>query len=809
MKLYPKALATSVGYSFAFAALCSLAILPQTAIAEEAPNDTPSDASANQSSGKRVYNAPVASEKSETVYVFANADGSEVKSTEVASTLKNPLGESQLADSSNLKEINDGDGSNTFSGSGDDIVWDTNGSDVEYVGTSEKKAPVSVKMTYKLDGKEVKFEELAGATGKLTIHCDYENSATVKTQIRGEEETLYVPFTFITTMLFDNESFKNIKVTNGKLIEDGDRAIVAGYAIPGLSKSLGSIAKELDIPDFFEVNADVKDFSMKSSMTIATAGLMENVKSEDFDLSKFGDDWKELTEAFDKVLDGTDELNEGLEKLAKAAKSARIATGQIADGADELANANADLYENLATVKDSTADMPGGVQALAQGSSALADGLPGAAKSAEQLESGAGDIGKDAGTLGKGAGKLGKDLSDLKGGMDTAATDGSTLQQSADELSDGIEVLTSGENQDSEDETERTYGLKDAKLQAEDAASKLQELDKILGESGDVSSAQESINEIAGLLADGDEGVASSAANATQSLIQLKDALDDEDLQEKLGDSYNTVVELTDAAIDELSAVNANTKGYPEELKQISESLNSFAEASSTLTEATDDVNALNDKLKTSVERAEELNEKAQAVKEGVQKQNETIDATVKGIDDAQSNAAELQEGAGNLEQGAEKIKTDASKLKGSKDDGTGLYGAADGASQISSNLDELSQQLPGIASGIDAAVDGASSTSEQSDNLAQRLYDFDDAMTVFENGSASMSKSASTLSEGLKTFSEESMKGISDRIDEDLVPFADRLEAIKAAAKHYNNFSGITEGTEGSVKFIIETEAI
>ena len=360
MKRNYKGITTSVGYSFAFAALCSLAVSPGVAAAVEDDSQEASQKSDEPIVSDQTTNAPVPSEKSETVYVFAHPDGS-VKNVEVSTTLKNPDGAAEIADSSELTDIENTESDNTYTGSGKNMVWDAAGDNVYYTGDTTKPAPVAIKVSYFLDGKKVSPESLAGASGHVKIRFDYENNATVKANVRGKEETLYVPFTFITAVLFDNENFKNAEVTNGNMIDDGDRAIVAGYAMPGLKKSLGSIVDDFDIPDFFEVEADVTDFEMKSSLTIATAGLLSDVDTSDLDTKKLEDASSGLTDAMGQIIDGASSLEDGLKKLANGAKSASVATGKLAAGADDLAKGNKSLAEGLETMKDSTSALPGGI----------------------------------------------------------------------------------------------------------------------------------------------------------------------------------------------------------------------------------------------------------------------------------------------------------------------------------------------------------------------------------------------------------------------------------------------------------------
>lgn len=113
--------------------------------------------------------------KEETVYVNANADGSEDQIT-VSNWLKNAGTEKNLQDESELKDIKNVKGDEEFTQSGNKLTWQTDGEDIYYQGTTTKEPPVSVKFTYYLDGKEIKPDDLAGKSGKLKIKVDYTNN---------------------------------------------------------------------------------------------------------------------------------------------------------------------------------------------------------------------------------------------------------------------------------------------------------------------------------------------------------------------------------------------------------------------------------------------------------------------------------------------------------------------------------------------------------------------------------------------------------------------------------------------------------
>ena len=183
--------------------------------------------------------------KEETVYVNANADGSEDQIT-VSNWLKNAGTEKNLKDESELKDIKNVKGDEEFTQSGNELTWQTDGEDIYYQGTTTKEPPVSVKFTYYLDGKEIKPDDLAGKSGKLKIKVDYTNNTKTTVDINGKKETMYTPFVLMTGMILPQDTFSNVKIDNGKVISDGSRNIVIGFGMPGLQESLGLNSDSLE-----------------------------------------------------------------------------------------------------------------------------------------------------------------------------------------------------------------------------------------------------------------------------------------------------------------------------------------------------------------------------------------------------------------------------------------------------------------------------------------------------------------------------------------------------------------------------------
>ena len=255
--------------------------------------------------------------KEETVYVLADSTGKERKVI-VSDHLINDGNKDTIEDASTLKDIENVKGDETFKQDGSKLTWQADGNDIYYQGTSTKETPVSQTITYSLDGKEVKPEELAGKSGKVTIRFDYTNNETVKTKIDGKEEEIYVPFAAISGMVLD-DSFSNVKVTNGKVISDGKNNIVVGYALPGLKESLDVDDSDFDgdvsIPDYVEVTADVENFSLSTTMTVVMNATNFISKDGDADLSEVDDMLDTLTDATDQLKDGSGELADGVDTL--------------------------------------------------------------------------------------------------------------------------------------------------------------------------------------------------------------------------------------------------------------------------------------------------------------------------------------------------------------------------------------------------------------------------------------------------------------------------------------------------------------
>lgn len=306
--------------------------------------------------------------KDETVYVLANPDGS-ARRVIVSDYLSNPDGADTIADVSNLEKIQNVKGDETFA----DGVWQAKGNEIYYQGDSSEALPVELKISATLDGTEIAPADLAGKSGHVTLRFDYAVSASYT----KDAETVAVPFAVITGALLDNEVFANVSVKNGQAVNDGDRTVAVGLCVPGLTAGLKLESDKVELPEYLEISADVKNFSLPVTVTLATNeafAALDADKLQDADALKEAAD--KLTDAMTQLLDGSNQLYNGLNDLKDGTTNLNDGINQLADGTVSLAAGADTLSTGLTTLTANNEMLVGGARQvfetlLAQANAAL------------------------------------------------------------------------------------------------------------------------------------------------------------------------------------------------------------------------------------------------------------------------------------------------------------------------------------------------------------------------------------------------------------------------------------------------------
>ena len=320
-------------------------------------------------------------DKAETVYAKANADGT-VTETTVEVTLKAQDGQT-IPDAAALRDITNKEGDEDYTcGADNALTWQNHGTSITYEGRTDAALPVTTRVTYYLDGQEIAPGALAGRSGRVRIRFDYTNHTRETVTVDGQDYTVCVPFTAVTALILDGTKFTNIEAENGKVLDLDGQTAVLGMAMPGLADSLCLSGfepmKDVEIPAFFEISADVTDFALDFTATILTPSALD-----DLDLSDI-EDLTDLSDALDKLTDATDEVADGAGALADGIQTYYDGFHQYADGVKNLNEGVQTLADSLTQLYDNGQILLTGINTLRDGLSAVSGSVSGGTDTASK-----------------------------------------------------------------------------------------------------------------------------------------------------------------------------------------------------------------------------------------------------------------------------------------------------------------------------------------------------------------------------------------------------------------------------------------
>lgn len=315
--------------------------------------------------------------KEETVYAKLKTDGTQ-KEVVVSEHLNNDTNDETLNDVSSLTDIVNVNGDEKFTQDGDSIVWQTtDGNDIYYQGNTTEDLPVSMKISYKLDGKDMKLKDMLGKKGNVEIKIDYTNHE--KRNVDGEE--LYVPFVITTGTMLSTKTDSNIEVTNGKVVSNGTSEIVFAIAAPGLSENYDN-NEELEKLNSITIKYTTTEFKLNSIMSVASPSLLSDSDIDFSDLDNLYNNVDQLTSSYSQIVDGGKQLQEGAKVLSEkmgevvsATKSLEDGTAQLSLGVDQLVAGSGTLVDGIDKLDTGAKTLYGGIQTLAGKMQELTNGI--------------------------------------------------------------------------------------------------------------------------------------------------------------------------------------------------------------------------------------------------------------------------------------------------------------------------------------------------------------------------------------------------------------------------------------------------
>ena len=776
--------------------------------------------------------------KEETVYVVADNSG-KAKDVIVSDWLKNPDGNETIEDVSDLKDIKNVKGKEKFEEKDGKIIWKAKGKDIYYQGKTDKELPVKQTISYYLDGEKMDPDEIAGKSGKVTIRFDYKNNQKTTTTVDGKKYSVYVPFTIMTGMILD-DSFTNVKVKNGKVISDGDKNMVVGVAMPGLKDSLkvtsSDFSEDIDIPEYVEVTADVKDFSMDMTMSVMLSGITSSDNVEDFvDLSDLDDAIDTLSDSSSQLADGTKELREGLEQL-------RSKVPALADGANTL-NSSTESLRNGVSSLDATLNTAMTEEEKAAASKQASETVDAQADSikkqaADTVASQKKDIEKKAS-----AAVDAQADSIKKQAADTVASQKKSIEKQAsdtvDKQADSIKKQAADTVASQKESIEKQAS---ATVDAQAEAIKKQAADTVAAQQAEIAKQAEALvtAQEADIKSQADQLVDAEAGNIQKLAAAAVKAEFDAGQRQAIADQAKATT---------TSTVSTALKGNAQLLPILKAGIKAnVAAAGGSISDedATAQAYQLIDAMaaqKAAVTGAKQGAEKGavagakqgasqgavagatlaaqQAAVTGAKQgaaagavSGATAAAQQAAVTGAKSGAAAgAVSGATAAAQQAAITGAKSGAAQGAVTGATeaaqtaALSGAKSGAAQGAIAGAESAKKT--VAAGIEAVQSNGYSLVTGMDALKNGTQALADQVPALTDGVGKLADGSVTLNEGMVKFDEEGIQKLADTYNGDVKGMLNKVVAVMQAGSDYQSFSDISEDTLGEVKFIIRTEGV
>lgn len=786
--------------------------------------------------------------KEETVYVNADAAGNTDEIT-VSNWLKNSGDVSgKLTDKSTLNDIKNVKGDEKYTADGDKITWNTDGKDIYYQGTTDKELPVSVKLTYYLDGKEIQPNKLKGKSGHLKIKVNYENKSKKNVEVNGKTENMYTAFVMMTGMILPNDNFTNVTIDNGKVISDGNRSIVVGFGMPGLKESLNlddiKDADDLTIPESLEVEADITDFEMSSTFTVGLSDLTKDLDLDNItDMDSLQDALDELDDAALELVSGSNTLSDGTKTLADGVDSYTEGADTLNEAIQKYLSKDGELSGSVTEYVNGVNKIVNGVNEYAKGTNSLADGVTSYVNGEKKLAKGA----KQLTTLSDGLTKIQGAIDKMKASTDNKGDAKEDLKVASTQLAAGTKEL------------KEALGSKEVQTLLTQVDGMVKTGNEMIEETEKLQTAMNTgIGAPVKAISKDLQNLQTELGNLNKSLGSLQTACEAKinDLKNSIA-AYNTAVE------------NAQTASKNSEA-QIKKSVSALETQKAN---ATDD--AEKKELQASIDALKKAKDATEVI--GNLKKQENVNITMPTVDptNIQEIAADIQKQGTTFEKTATALQTQLPEMQGKLNKISAGKDALpqDDVKDLTTKIDALNAGMQGLDAGIDTLAAGISEldskTSAQFPTAQQgiaalnkgfsQLSSYNDALTggalklkknsptlvagvstlqsgtnklanglntlgsqlsegsaklssnsdELRSGADKLSSGAEELANGADKFQKEGTGKLKSTFEDELGDVLDRFDALTSDKCAYKTYSGRDKSMDGAVKFVIETDEI
>ena len=748
--------------SVALSAVMATASIPVTVFAEENTSKT------NESSDKQTTSS---TKKTETVYAVLNGDGS-LSDIVVSGWLHNDAGIKNLKEKLNLTDVKNVKTDEVPEDNNGEYTWNSDSNDIYYQGNSTEQLPVTMQITYELDGQQLSQEELKGKSGHLKINIHLTNVNSETKTINGKNVIIHPFFVAGGMLSLNNDHYSNTTCDQGKIVTDGSKQMLVFAAVPGLKDTLDSadlskVSDQLSIGDDINIECDVTDCD--------ELNLMMGMSNEEdiSDILDEGDSIEDLTNGITKLMDADDQLVDGSQKLADGTQQLITESEPLTSSSGSirtLSNGALTLNSGALRLKTALAQYTDGVGQLNDGVNALY-AIPDGANQISLGMTTPTEEGKPESSLTGGAAALTAGLQNMKKQVD-AGLSSENVTAMMTQLDTAISTLN---------------GLKDTLT--EDAKT-------LNGLKGTLSTATEQLTGLKTVMAtfvksSGDSLQASIEAIDT-SIKSIDEALknvpeDNTGVTETLNVSKATLETQRATLAAQAQALSGNSAGLPEQLQQTAESLSGM---NKTLDSSLGALQGLGKDVDDAIKKLEGMNEMLSG-------STSQLGALANMKDTMDNGFDQLIAGSKKISAGIDQVNTGVQAL--AEQSKTGIDKVKTATSQLASNNEAINEGMASLQTGTQTVANQSDSFNQMADGLDS----LKDAFVTLNDG-------AQQLADGQKQFKQDGLDQLKEKVDlsvDEVEMLKEIMDDIKSMNMQYKEYAGNNPDMDVTTRYVFRTK--
>lgn len=750
--------------SVALSAVMATASIPVTVYAEENTSKT------NESSDKQTTSS---TKKTETVYAVLNGDGS-LSDIVVSGWLHNDSGIKNLKEKLNLTDVKNVKTDEVPEDNNGEYTWNSDSNDIYYQGNSTEQLPVTMQITYELDGQQLSQEELKGKSGHLKINIHLTNVNSETKTINGKNVIIH-PFYVAGGMLsLNNDHYSNTTCDQGKIVTDGSKQMLVFAAVPGLKDTLDSadlskVSDQLSVGDDINIECDVTDCD--------ELNLMMGMSNEEdiSDILDEGDSIEELTNGITKLMDADDQLVDGSQKLADGTQQLITESEPLTSSSGSirtLSNGALTLNSGALRLKAALAQYTDGVGQLNDGVNALY-AIPDGANQISLGMTTPTEEGKPESSLTGGAAALTAGLQNMKQQVDDglSAENVTTMMTQLDTAISTLNGLKETLGRDAD----TLNGLKGTLSTATEKLTGLKTVMTTFVKSS-ADSLQASIN-----------AIDTSIASIDSALAIIPDDEANAATKRDLNASKATLETQRATLAAQAQALSGNSAGLPEQLQQTAKSL---SDMNDTLGSSLTALQGLGTDVDNAIKKLEGMNEMLSGSTSqlgALANMKDTMDA---GFD-------QLIAGSQKISAGIDQVNTGVQAL--AEQSKTGIDKVKTATSQLASNNEAINEGMASLQTGTQTVANQSDSFNQMADGLDS----LKDAFVTLNDG-------AQQLADGQKQFRQDGLDQLKEKVDlsvDEVEMLKEIMDDIKSMNMQYKEYAGNNPDMDVTTRYVFRTK--